>query len=170
MITRHRLIDCLASPSYIGWVSEAGSRAVGFVQRVTANQPSALSFRMIQMFWGLPLQTWTQNSDLKVRPPTEKFIVDLLKTLYRITQVSQRGCSGRISLQDYDWQSALTSLTRSQSEVLLAMMNLDVPASAGTDEVLKFEKKARYLCRCLIVMTESSRRVEVSGLDVIFLW
>ena len=104
-----------------------------------------------------------------MRPPTEKFIVDLLKTLYRITQVSQRGCSGRISLQDYDWQSALTSLTRSQSEVLLAMMNLDVPASAGTDEVLKFEKKARYLCRCLIVMTESSRRVEVSGLDVIFL-
>jgi len=87
--------------------------------------------------------------------------------------VSQRGCSGRISLQDYEpemiGKSALTSLTRSQSEVLLAMMNLDVPASAGTDEVLKFEKKARYLCRCLIVMTESSRRVEVSGLDVIFL-
>jgi len=109
-----------------------------------------------------------------VRPPTEKlniFIVDLLlKTLDRVTQVSQRGCSGRISLQDYEMigKSALTSLTRSQSEVLLAMMNLDVSASAGTDGVLEFERKARYSCRCLIVMTESSRRAEVSGLDVIF--
>jgi len=49
------------------------------------------------------------------------------------------------------------------------MMNFDVSASAGTDGVLEFERKARYSCRCLIVMTESSRRVEVSGLDVIFL-
>lgn len=48
------------------------------------------------------MQTLTQNSDLKVRPTTEKlniFIVDLLlKTLDGVTQVIQRGCSGRITV------------------------------------------------------------------------
>jgi len=44
------------------------------------------------------VQTWTQISDVKVRPPPEKlniFIVDLLlKTLDRAAQMSQRGCTG----------------------------------------------------------------------------